>query len=85
MATSNFQNALSALRKEEGILRSQLGKVRDAIASLGGVGKDYRRRQRARRMKTVVRNVKKVTAAQRKAISARMKKYWADRRKQQAK
>jgi len=36
-------------------------------------------------VKTVVRNVKKVTAAQRKAISARMKKYWADRRKQQAK
>jgi hypothetical protein len=85
MAASNLQNVLSALRKEEGILTSQLGKVRDAIAALGGVTEDYRRRQRVRRVRTVARNVRKVTAAQRKAVSARMKKYWANRRKQQAK
>ena len=79
--SSRLGQALSALRQEEGILEAQLGKVRDAIAALGGVGKEYRRVRRARELKTVVRNVRKMSAAQRKAVSARMKKYWAGRRK----
>jgi putative NADH-flavin reductase len=55
--------------------------VRDAISALGGVGKEYQRLQRQRDIKTIVRNARKMSAAQRKAVSARMKKYWAERRK----
>ena len=70
-----------ALRLEEGFLEAQLGKVRDALAALGGVGKEYRRLARTRQAKTVARNARKMSAAQKKAVSARMKKYWAARRK----
>jgi hypothetical protein len=80
---------LSALRLEEGFLEAQLGKVRDALAALGGVGKEYQRLARTRQAKTVARNVRKrnarkMTAAQKKAVSARMKKYWAERRRQKS-
>ena len=75
---------LTALRLEEGFLEAQLGKVRDAIGALGGVGKEYQRLRRTRQVKTVARNVRKMTAAQKKAVSARMKKYWAARRKAKA-
>ena len=79
--SSKLGQVLSALRSDEGFLEAQLGKVRDAIGALGGVGKEYQRLRRTRQVKTVARNVKKMTAAQRKAVSARMKKYWAERRK----
>jgi hypothetical protein len=79
--SSRFGRVLSALRTEEGFLEAQLGKVRDAIGALGGVGKAYQRLRRTRQVKTVARNVKKMSAAQKKAVSARMKKYWAERRK----
>ena len=81
--SSRFGKVLSALRTEEGFLEAQLGKVRDAIGALGGVGKEYQRLRRTRQVKTVARNVKKMSAAQRKAVSARMKKYWAERRAKQ--
>jgi hypothetical protein len=79
--SSRLGQVLSALRREQSVLQAQLGKVTDAIAALGGVGREYRRRQRVRQVKTVARKVRKMTAAQRKAVSARMKKYWAERRK----
>jgi hypothetical protein len=79
--SSRFGKVLSALRTEEGFLEAQLGKVRDAIGALGGVGKEYARLRRTRQVKTVVSNARKMTATQRKAVSARMKKYWAARRK----
>ena len=79
--SSRFGKVLSALRTEEGFLEAQLGKVRDAIGALGGVGKEYQRLRRTRQVKTVARNVRKMSAAQKKAVSARMKKYWAERRK----
>jgi hypothetical protein len=79
--STRFGKVLSALRTEEGFLEAQLGKVRDAIGALGGVGKEYQRLRRTRQVKTVARSVKKMSAAQRKAVSARMKKYWAERRK----
>lgn len=82
MAKSNrLGQVVSALRQEEGFLQGQLGKVRDAIAALGGVGKEFQRLRRTRQVKTIARNVRKMTAAQRKAVSERMKKYWAERRK----
>jgi hypothetical protein len=79
--SSRFGKVLSALRVEEGFLEAQLGKVRDAIGALGGVGKEYQRLRRTRQVKTVARNVRKMSAAQKRAVSARMKKYWAERRK----
>ena len=79
--TSRLGQVLSALRTEEGFLEAQLGKVRDAIGALGGVGKEYQRLRRTRQVKTVARNVRTMSAAQKKAVSARMKKYWAERRK----
>ena len=82
MAKSNrYAQILSALQKEESLLETQLGKVRDAMAALGGAVREYRARQGLRKAKTVARNVRKMTAAQRKAVSQRMKKYWAERRK----
>ena len=79
--SSRLGQVLSALRVEEGFLEAQLGKVRDAIGALGGVGKEYQRLRRTRQVKTVARNVRKMSAAQKRAVSARMKKYWAERRK----
>jgi hypothetical protein len=79
--SSRFGQVLSALRTEEGFLEAQLGKVRDAIGALGGVGKEYQRLRRTRQVQTVARNAKKMSTAQRKAVSARMKKYWAARRR----
>ncbi|MGE0591614.1 MAG: hypothetical protein AB7G23_00635 [Vicinamibacterales bacterium] len=67
------------------MLEAQLGKVRDAIAALGGVAQDYKRRQAVRSAKTVARNARRMTAAQRAEVSKRMKKYWAERRKAKAK
>ncbi len=84
VAKSNrLGQVLAALRKEESFLQAELGKVRDALAALGGVGKEYKRRQSIRQVKTVARKVRKMTAAQKKKVSARMKKYWAAKRKAQ--
>ena len=79
VAKSRVGQALAALRREEGFLQDQLGKVRDAIAALGGVGKEYARLQGARKKRS--RKGTPMSDAQKKAVSARMKKYWAERRK----
>lgn len=41
--SSRLGQVLSALRLEEGFLEAQLGKVRDDLAALGGVGNLKRR------------------------------------------
>jgi hypothetical protein len=79
--SSRFLSIISALQKEESLLEAQLGKVRDAMAALGGAVREYKARQGLRKARTVVRNARKMTAAQKRAVSLRMKKYWADRRK----
>jgi len=82
VATSKrLGDVLTALRREESALDAQLSKVRDAIAALADAGQRYKRRRRVRAAKTVAKNVRKMTAAQRKAVSERMRKYWAERRK----
>lgn len=78
--TSQLKSALAALRREENMLRAQLGKVQDAIAALGDARTDYRIRQQVRRVRTVSKNARTMSTAQRKAVSERMKKYWAARR-----
>ncbi len=82
---SKFGEIVAELRKQERQLAAQLESIRTAIASLefGGGGVPAPaiietphaagRQVRARR---------KMSAAQRKAVSLRMKKYWAGRRKQ---
>jgi hypothetical protein len=80
-ASSRFRQVLTALQKEEGVLAAQLGKVRDAIAALSDVPRDYKVRQGVRKARTVARNVRTMNAAQRKAVAVRMRKYWAERRK----
>jgi hypothetical protein len=81
--TNRLRQVLVSLRKEESFLESQVGKIRDAIAALGGVGKSYKRRQQMRAAKTIARNARRMTAAQKKAVSERMTKYWAAKRKNQ--
>lgn len=82
MAKSNrLAGILTALQKEESVLDAQLGKVRDAIAALGDVARDYKVRQGVRKAKTVARNVRTMSTVQRKAVALRMREYWAKRRK----
>jgi hypothetical protein len=79
LKSNRLAQVLSVLQKEESLLKAQIGKVRDAIAALGGAA------QGVRKAKTGARNARKMTAAQRKAVGLRMKKYWAERRKKQPK
>ena len=77
--TRGLVDVLNALHKEEAALRTQLDKVRGAIAALGG-GRQGPGRSK-RKAKAVAGKVRNMTAAQKKVISARMKKYWAARKK----
>ncbi len=77
--TRGLVDVLNVLHKEEAALRTQLDKVCGAIAALGG-GRQGPDRPK-RKAKTTAGTVRKMTAAQKKVISARMKKYWAARRK----
>jgi hypothetical protein len=79
--SSRLARVVAVLQKEESILAAQLGKMRDAIAALSDVPSDYRIRQGVRKAKTVARNVRKISAAQRQAVALRMKEYQAKRRK----
>ncbi len=77
--TRGLVDVLNALHKEEAALRGQLDRVRDAITALGGGRQGPG--QRKRRAKAATKTARKMTAAQKKVISARMKKYWAARKK----
>lgn len=79
--SSALADVLATLKKEESVLQAQLGKVRDAMAALAGVPQAYKRKRAVRKAKTVARNVRTMTAVQRKAVSQRMKAYWAARKK----
>jgi hypothetical protein len=63
-----FQTVMSDLKRAERQLVRQLESVQAAIAAIAGVGPRPRGRRR-------------MSAAQRKAVSKRMKKYWAAKRK----
>ncbi len=75
-----FTRVLSVLRKEETLLERQLNRIRRAIEALESTGKRAVKRGR----KGVARKKGKMTAAQRKAVSKRMKAYWAKRRRERA-
>jgi hypothetical protein len=72
-----LRQVLDSLRKEQSILESQLGKVRDAIVALGGAST---RREQTKRARPVARKRRGMTATQKAAVSKRMKAYWAARK-----
>lgn len=75
----NITKAIDALRHEERQLAEALSKVRGAIAALsGGTGTTGSGRARAA---NTTRSGRTMTAAQRTAVSRRMKAYWANRKK----
>ncbi len=85
---ADFGGILATLRKEEKQLAKRAAQVRSAIKALTGgggapipLGKGKGRKKVAKRKRTS----RKMTAAQKKAVSARMKKYWAGKRKKSAK
>ena len=89
---TGFQELISDLRKAESQLVRQLGGIRNAISSLemgSAVSPSIPNRGPGRPRKTngasPVRKRSKMSAAARKAVSLRMRKYWAARRKTKAK
>lgn len=72
---NRLRQVLDSLRTEQSLLESQLGKVRDAIAALGGTS-----RESIQKAKPIARKRRGMTAAQKAEVSNRMKKYWAERR-----
>ena len=83
---ADFGGILATLRKEETQLAKRAAQVRGAIKALTGggapipLGKGKGQRKAAGK-----RTGRKMTAAQKKAIGARMKKYWAAKRNKSAK
>jgi hypothetical protein len=70
-----LRQVLDSLRKEQSLLQSQLAKVSDAIAALGGTS-----REQSQKSKPVARKRRGMTAAQKADVSKRMKAYWAARK-----
>ncbi len=68
----NLARILQQLRAEEARILADLAKVRAAISSLARTASPAAARGRTRR---------RFSAAQRKAVSERMKKLWAERRR----
>lgn len=66
-----FQAVIDDLKRAERQLEKQLESVRSAITAIAGSSPRPRGRRKGRRM----------SAAQRKAVSVRMRKYWSARRK----
>lgn len=71
---------LAVLKKEQSTLEAQLQKIRGAIGALQPEGRRAVSRGR-KRLRQAAQRGRKMTAAQRRAVSRRMKAYWAARRK----
>ena len=83
---ADFGGILATLRKEENQLAKRAAQVRGAITALTSGGAPIGRGKRKGRKKVAGKRIRrKMTAAQKKAIGARMKKYWAGKRKKSAK
>lgn len=64
-------------------LRAEVTAIERAFPELAAIPRSRQAVQRS--VKTVTRRSQKMSAAARKAVSQRMKRYWAERRKAQAK
>ena len=76
LARLGAQSRLAELRKEEAAIR---GAFPDLFRGAGGAAKGARGAATASKKRT--RKRRKMSAAEKRAVSERMKKYWADRRK----
>jgi hypothetical protein len=76
LARMGAARRLEELRREEAALRA-------AFPGLGSIGAERGRRQAQAANNTTARRRRrrKMSAAQKRAVSVRMKKYWAERRK----
>ena len=74
----SFGRLVQQLRSERSALERELARLTEAISALEG--NDGRGRQGGRRA-NAPRARRKMSAAARRAVSLRMKKYWAARRK----
>ena len=69
--------AMDAAAKLLGELKAEVAAIERTFPELAG-------KQRAKTFGTLRKRSRKMSAAARKAVSARMKKYWAERRKAKA-
>ena len=73
---------IAKLRSQKATLLAEVGRIDAAITALTGRGKTPAKVASAAKAKG--RKRRKMTAAQRRAVSERMKKSWADRKKKAA-
>lgn len=73
---ASLQRALNQLQSERTRIDKQIAALTDAMSALGA-----RVTRAARRARKRTRARRKMSAAARKAVSQRMKQYWAERRK----
>ena len=82
---ATLRRALKQLRSDRTWIDRQIAVVETALAGLrGSIGRGASAAKKVA-AKTVTRPRRKMSAAQKKAISRRMKEYWAQRRKAAAK
>jgi hypothetical protein len=79
---ASLQRALRELEAERTRVERQISVVADALKELGG--SDGRRWQTTAGQTIGRRRRRRMTLAQRKAVSERMRRYWAERRKAKA-
>lgn len=78
--SKTLKAALKRLQKQRSQIDRQIAGLEDAIAAVGGrVGRRVKPARKA--AKKAGRKRKQMSAAAKKAVSRRMKKYWAQRRK----
>jgi len=80
---SQLDTIVASLRQEQANLEAQISRLDAAISALTGVSADLKPAAKKAVTKSVAtkQTRKPMTAAQKKLVSARMKKYWAARRK----
>jgi hypothetical protein len=81
----NYGRLVQQLRAERSALEREVERLTQAISALEGSGGRGRRSRNAGARKSAAggrRPRRKMSAANRRAVSLRMKKYWAARRKQ---
>ena len=82
---SQVRTILASLKQEKANLDGQVSRLSAAIDALAGVSRAPKKKGRKKAVrkaaKTAPKKRKPMTAAHKKLVSARMKEYWAARRK----
>ena len=81
---SQLGTILASLKQEKANLEGQLSRISAAINALAGVSRAPKKKATKKKATKIVaaQSVRKpMTAAQKKLVSARMKAYWAKRKK----